>query len=58
MDNLAASLNLLMADALFGTVVCFLVGTLLSVDLLVGVGVLLIFAAIGAHLLSMRVEGW
>ena len=50
-------LNLLMAGAIFGAAVCFVIGAITGGPLL-GVGVLLIFAAIGAHLLSMLVEGW
>ena len=46
-----------MEGAIFGAAVCFVVGAIAG-GLLPGVGVLLIFAAIGARLLSMRVEGW
>ena len=57
MDNPAASLNLLMSGAIFGAAVCFVVGAIAG-GLLLGVSVLLIFAAIGAHLLSMLIEDW
>ena len=38
-------------------VVCFVVGAITGGPL-VGVGILLIFVAIGAHLLSMLAEDW
>ena len=55
MNNLVTFFALLMVGAISGAAVCFMVGAITGGPL-VGLGVLLI--VVGAHLLSMRVEGW